>query len=150
MESRYMIPVQIFGRMVRPNMGTNNLIRTEYHNDIENYILNYPDDYNVDIDVVLETIVTANSFDIFYATNKRDAYYGDLQPHLETFREYYCNPLENAILWLSQFGNMSKPELSEKVEVELIDEEIKCPNCGHVLNSHLLDCYGPLDKFFNI
>jgi len=150
MESRYMIPVQIFGRMVRPNMGTNNLIRTEYMNDIKNYILNYPDDYNVDIDVVLETIVTANSFDIFYATNKKHAYYGDLQPHLETFREYYCNPLENAILWLSQFGDILKPELSEKVEVELIDEEIKCPNCGHVLNSHLLDCYGPLDKFFNI
>lgn len=148
--SRYMIPVQIFGRMVRPNMGTNNIIRTEYHNDIRNYILNYPDDYNVDIDVVLETIITANSFDIFYATNTRHAHYGDMQPHLKTFREYYCSPLENALVWLSQFGNVTKPELSEKIEVELINEEIKCPNCGHVLNSHLLECYGPLDKFFNI
>ena len=152
MESRYMIPVQIFGRMVRPNMGTNNLIRTEYMNNIENYILNYPDDYKVDVNVVLETIVTANSFDIFYATNKKHAFYGDMQPHLKTFRDYYCNSLENAVSWLSQFGNVSKPELPETVEVELSNEELKCPECGFVLNKHMDEWRGDgtLDKFFNI
>lgn len=152
MESRYMIPVQIFGRMVRPNMGTNNLIRTDYHNNIENYILNYSNDYNVDIDVILETIITANSFDIFYATNKKHAMFGDMKPHLDTFRKYYCNSLDNAVSWLSQFGNVSKPELPEIVEVELSDEELKCPECGFVLNNHMDEWCGDgtLDRFFNI
>ena len=100
----------------------------------------------------METIITANSFDIFYATNNKHAEFGDMKPHLDTFRKYYCNTLDNAVSWLSQFGNVSKPELPEIVEVELSDEELKCPKCGFVLNNHMDEWCGDgtLDRFFNI
>ena len=63
-EIRTHIPIQIYGRMVRINAGTGDIIRNQYNNSLSEYLKNYPNDYNVSLETVVETIKVANTFEI--------------------------------------------------------------------------------------
>ena len=55
--------------MVRLNPGTGDIGRKKYVNNLDNYLKYYSEDYNVDIETVLETIKVSNVFDIWHPTN---------------------------------------------------------------------------------
>ena len=147
-EVRTQIPIQIFGRMVRINIGTNNIIRKKYQNNIENYILNYPKDFGIDIETVLETIKISNVYDVWYPEGDKKQTW---KTSLDEFREFYANTSAKGFAWLEQFETYSKPQLKKSV-VECIHDEISCPNCGYILNQDIEDWKGDgtLDRFFNI
>jgi hypothetical protein len=147
-EVRTQIPIQIFGRMVRINVGTNNIIRKKYKNDIENYIKNYPKDYGVELETVLDTIRSANVYDIWYPEGDKKQTWKN---SLDEFRELYANTSAKGFAWLEQFEPYSKPK-PQKYVVECNHNEITCPNCGYVLNEDIDNWKGDgtLDRFFNI
>ena len=146
-EVRTQIPIQIFGRMVRINVGTGNIIREKYQNNIQTYIENYPNDYNIDTNVVLETIKLANVYDIWYPEGDKKQTW---KHSLDEFQEYYANTISDGYSWLEQFESFSKPQ-TNNIVVEY-DHDIICPNCGHILNDSIDDWKGDgtLDKFFGI
>ena len=88
-EIRTHIPIQIFGRMVRTNTGTGNIIRTKYSNNLDVYLKKYSEDYNVDISTVIETIKIANTFDIWYPENPKAK--RTWNTALKEFKKYYVN-----------------------------------------------------------
>ena len=49
-EIRTLIPLQIYGRMVRIDVGTGNIIRQKYKNNIELYVKEYSKEYGIPID----------------------------------------------------------------------------------------------------
>ena len=147
-EVRTQIPIQIFGRMVRINVGTNDIIRKKYQNDIKNYIKNYSKDFDVELETVLETIKTANVYDIWYPEGDKTQTW---KYSLDEFREFYANTSAKGFAWLEQFETYSKPQLNKSV-IECVHDEIICPNCGYTLNQDIDNWMGDgtLDKFFNI
>lgn len=147
-EIRTHIPVQIFGRMVRTNTGTGDLIRTKYRNDLNNYLENYPKDYGVDLNVVIETIKTANVFDVWYPENpKAKRTWND---SMKEFKKNYVNLGTSGIEWMYSFAGLNKPDICVE---HLVQTEYNtfCPHCGKDINAKIFeDGSITLDRFFNL
>ena len=146
-EVRTHIPVQIYGRMVRINAGTGDIIRNQYNNSLSEYLKKYPDDYNVSLETVVETIKVANTFEIWYPENGKAQ--RTWNESLTDFKKYYVNSSEEGFEWLYDITGV-KPDGCLK---HLVDNEVNhiCPYCGRNINVDL-DENGKvtLDRFFNI
>ena len=59
-------PLQTFGRMVRIATGTDVYSKSDYNNDLRVYIHKYHQEYGVPLDVIVETLKVANTFNITY------------------------------------------------------------------------------------
>ena len=118
-EIRTHIPIQIFGRMVRTNTGTGNIIRTKYSNNLDVYLKKYSEDYNVDISTVIETIKIANTFDIWYPENPKAK--RTWNTALKEFKKYYVNSSLLGYEYLYNFTGVENPY-------------------GHIHNGKLADC----------
>ena len=81
-EIRTLIPIQMFGRLVRINVGTGSLIRKEFKNNITEYILGYSEKYGVPIDVLTEKIVSGKYPEKYRP--KRTSKIMPLMPHLNS------------------------------------------------------------------
>lgn len=148
-EIRSQIPIQIFGRLVRTNVGTGDIIRKEYNNDIKNYLENYPKDYNVDIDTVIETIKICNIFDIWYPDNPKTK--RTWETALFEFKESYVNSKKNGYEFLSQYGGFEKPPFQKSV-ISTNCEDLTCPVCGSSIRKSVEEWFadGTLNPFFNL
>jgi len=151
-EVRTPIPIQIFGRMVRLNPGTGNIIRKEYANNLDNYLKYYPEDYNVDIKTVIETIKVANIFDIWHPTNGKAK--RTWEESLIEFQKDYVNSSEDGFNYLYEFAGIEKPN-TKFLPINL-EVEVECPCDGSKfmvnVNKEVEDWKGDgtLDAFFNI
>ena len=144
-EVRTHIPVQIYGRMVRINTGTGDIIRKQYNNSLSEYLENYPDDYNVPLETVVETIKVANTFEIWYPENGKAQ--RTWKESLVDFKQYYVNSSEKGFEWLYDFSKLEKPSLCpHKIDGEIL---VNCPWCGKNINAQI-DENGTvtLDRFF--
>lgn len=144
------IPIQIFGRMVRLNPGTGNIVRKEYMNNLDNYLKYYSEDYNVDVETVVETIKIANVFDIWHPTNGKAK--RTWEESLIEFQRDYVNSIRDGYDYLYEFSGVEKPNL-EPTNLEI---EVECPCDGSKfmvnVNKEIKDWKGDgtLDKFFSI
>ena len=133
--------------MVRTNVGTGDLIRTKYSNNLENYLDNYGKDYDVPIETVIETIKIANTFDIWYPENLKAK--RTWNTALKEFKEYYVNSSIAGYEYLHDITGV-KPEGCLK---HLVDNEFNhiCPYCGKDIDTKI-DENGnvTLDRFFGI
>tara|TARA_R110001592_G_scaffold84976_1_gene251027 strand:+ start:456 stop:2153 length:1698 start_codon:yes stop_codon:yes gene_type:complete len=149
-EVRTPIPIQIFGRMVRLNAGTGDIVRKKYMNNLDNYLKHYPEDYNVDVEKVVETIKIANVFDIWHPSNGKAK--RTWEESLIEFQRDYVNSVQDGYDYLYEFSGVEKPNL-EPTNLEI---EVECPCDGSKfmvnVNKEIQDWKGDgtLDKFFNI
>ena len=145
-EIRTHIPVQIYGRMVRINTGTSDIIRSKYNNSLSNYLKNYPNDYNVPLKTVIETIKVANTFEIWYPENgKAKRTWND---SLTDFKKYYVNSSAKGFEWLYDFTGEKPPLCSDHYDNGII---VNCPWCGKQINAQVEeDGTVTLDRFFNM
>jgi hypothetical protein len=148
-EIRSQIPIQIFGRMVRTNVGTGDIIRKKYKNSLKTYLENYPKDYNVDINTVVETIKISNIFDIWYPDNPKTK--RTWETALLEFKEFYINIKDDGYEFLSQYGGFKKP-IFQQNQILNSCEDLKCPVCGSPLKKSIEEWFadGTLNPFFNI
>ena len=140
------IPIQIFGRMVRLNVGTGDIIRKEYINNLDNYLKYYPQDYNVDIETVIETIKISNVFDIWHPSNNKAK--RTWEESLEEFEKDYVNTTQKGFDYLYKFTGLEKPNcINHTVNNEL---PLNCPYCGEFIEDKISEwaTSGALDKFF--
>lgn len=149
-EVRTPIPIQIFGRMVRLNPGTGDIIRKEYANNLDNYLKYYPKDYGVDVNTMLETIKVANVFDIWHPFNGKAK--RTWEQSLDEFQQYYVNTSKEGFDYLYEFTGVDKPN-PKPINLEI---EVECPCDGSKfmvnVNKEVEDWRGDgtLDAFFNI
>lgn len=140
------IPIQIFGRLVRLNPGTGDIIRKEYMNNLDNYLQYYSEDYNVDIKTIIKTIKIANVFDIWHPTNGKAK--RTWEESLDEFEECYVNTSKKGYDYLYKFSGLENPICAEMP----IDNEISlnCPFCGESIEKKIGEwaTSGSLDKFF--
>ena len=146
------IPIQIFGRMVRLNPGTGNIVRKDYMNNLDNYLKYYSEDYNVDIETVVETIKIANIFDIWHPTNGKAK--RTWEESLIEFQRDYVNSAQDGYEYLYETTGVQKPEESFlPINLEI---EVECPCDGTKfmvnVNKDIEDWKGDgtLDAFFNM
>ena len=155
--SREHIPNQNFGRGLRINTGVGNLAQTKYLNNLENYLSMYPIDYEIDKNVMVETIKIANRLDIWYpkGLEKRIR---DVRPTkvdvwtdaVKSFRKKYCNSIEEGHKWMHEFTN------TPEIPTLPFDLSIQVPCNGKMIEVNLNDQMkewkgdGTLDKFFNL
>ena len=149
-EVRTPIPIQIFGRMVRLNAGTGDLVRKKYMNNLDNYLKYYTEDYDVDAKTVVETIKIANVFDIWHPTNGKAK--RTWEESLIEFQRDYVNSAEDGYEYLHDMMGVEKPNfLPINLEVE-----VECPCDGSKfmvnINKEIKDWKGDgtLDAFFNM
>lgn len=155
------IPIQIFGRMVRINSGTGDIIRKNYSNSIYEYLKNYPKDYGIDIDVAIDTVLTANNFSIWYPENGKAK--RTWRTSLDEFKDKYVNSFYAGKRWIEQnferdtdiFKYIDKKPLFDMLPLNL-EVEVECPCDG---SKFMIDVSkevkewkgdGTLDAFFNI
>ena len=151
-EVRTPIPIQIFGRMVRLNAGTGDIVRKKYMNNLDNYLKYYPEDYNVDIETVVETIKVANVFDIWHPTNGKAK--RTWEESLIEFQRDYVNSAQDGYDYLYETTEIEKPKESFlPVNLEI---EVECPCDGTKfmvnVNKEVEDWKGDgtLNAFFNM
>ena len=60
--------IQIYGRCVRLNVGTNVISKSDIKNDIRNYIDVYREKYDISLDIILKTLLLSNTFSISIPT----------------------------------------------------------------------------------
>ena len=141
------IPIQIFGRMVRLNAGTGDIIRKKYANNLDNYLKYYSEDYKVDIETVIETIKTSNVFDIWHPTNGKAK--RTWEESLVEFQRDYVNTSQEGFDYLHEFTGIEKPQCNSHV---LVNDEIplNCPYCGSSIEEKITvwASSGTLDRFF--
>ena len=143
------IPIQIFGRMVRLNPGTGNIVRKKYMNNLDNYLKYYPKDYNVDIETVIETIKIANVFDIWHPTNGKAK--RTWEESLIEFQKDYVNSAKDGYQYLHDFTGIENNIIP--IDLEIM---VECPCDGKKfkvnVNKEIEDWKGDgtLDAFFNI
>jgi len=146
-EVRTPIPIQIFGRMVRLNPGTGDIIRKKYMNNLDNYLKYYSEDYNIDIETVLETIKVSNVFDIWHPTNGKAK--RTWEESLVEFQRDYVNTSKEGFDYLHKFTGVEKPQCNSHVKG---DDEIplNCPYCGSSIEEKITEwaTSGTLDRFF--
>ena len=149
-EVRTPIPIQIFGRMVRLNPGTGDIVRKKYMNNLDNYLKYYPEDYNVDVKTVVETIKIANTFDIWHPTNGKAK--RTWEESLIEFQRDYVNSAEDGFEYLYDMTGIEKPNFLP-INLEI---EVECPCDG---TKFMLDVSkevkewkgdGTLNAFFNM
>ena len=149
-EVRTPIPIQIFGRMVRLNPGTGDIVRKQYMNNLDNYLKYYSEDCNVDIETVIETIKVANVFDIWHPTNGKAK--RTWEESLDEFQRDYVNTSKEGFDYLHEFTGVEKPNL-KPINLEI---EVECPCDGSKfmvnVNKEVEDWRGDgtLDAFFNM
>jgi len=122
-EVKTQIPIQIFGRMVRLNPGTGNIIRKKYMNNLDNYLKYYPGDYNVDVETVVEVIKIANVFDIWHPTNGKAK--RTWEESLIHFQQDYVNSAKDGYQYLHDFTGIEDNIIPINLEVE-----VECPCDG--------------------
>ncbi|MHA2239734.1 MAG: DEAD/DEAH box helicase family protein [Candidatus Hodarchaeales archaeon] len=151
-EIRTLIPNQIYGRMVRTDVGTGNIIRKEFKNNIELYINEYSKKYNVPVEVVIETIKVSNNFHIWYPDNPKIK--RTWRESIKDFKDYYVNTIEQGHAWLDKTFINDSPKLSFlPINLEV---EVECPCDGSKfmvnVNKEVEEWKGDgtLDAFFNI
>ena len=151
-EIRTLIPLQIYGRMVRIDVGTGNIIRKKFKNNIELYVREYSKEYGIPVEVVIETIKTANNFDIWYPDNVKIK--RTWKESIQDFKEDYVNTIEKGYDWLDRTFINDSPKISFlPINLEI---EVKCPCDGSKfmvnVNKEIEDWKGDgtLDAFFNI
>jgi hypothetical protein len=151
-EIRTLIPLQIYGRMVRIDVGTGNIIRKKFKNNIELYVREYSKEYGIPVEVVIETIKTANNFDIWYPDNVKIK--RTWKESIQDFKEDYVNTVEEGHAWLDRTFINDSPKISFlPINLEV---EVECPCDGSKftvnVNKEIEDWKGDgtLDKFFSI
>ena len=151
-EIRTLIPLQIYGRMVRIDVGTGNIIRQKYKNNIELYVKEYSKEYGIPIEVVIETIKVANNFDIWYPDNPKIQ--RTWRESIQDFKKDYVNTIEEGHAWLDQtFGDDLPEESFHPIDLEVM---VQCPCDGKefkvIVNKEVeeLKGDGTLDAFFNL
>ena len=143
--------IQIYGRCVRLNVGTNVIGKSIIKNDIRNYIDVYRENYDISLDIILKTLLISNTFSITIPTGyvqrktKRSPLKHDVEVQaMKEFTEKFCNKVEKGRDFLLKFiGGKGV---------------MKCPTCGTILNKNHLDGkfeftwdeFGALDEFFNM
>lgn len=143
------IPIQIFGRMVRLNPGTGNIVRKKYMNNLDNYLKYYPEDYNVDVETVVEAIKIANVFDIWHPTNGKAK--RTWEESLIEFQKDYVNSVKDGYQYLHDFTGIEDNIIPINLEIM-----IECPCDGKKfkvnVNKQIEDWKGDgtLDAFFNL
>jgi hypothetical protein len=143
------IPIQIFGRMVRLNPGTGNIVRKKYMNNLDNYLKYYPEDYNVDVETVVEAIKIANVFDIWHPTNGKAK--RTWEESLIEFQKDYVNSVKDGYQYLHDFTGIEDNIIPINLEIM-----IECPCDGKKfkvnVNKQIGDWKGDgtLDAFFNL
>jgi len=148
-EVRTPIPIQIFGRMVRLNTGTGDIVRKKYDNHLMTYIPGYSMDYGVSYSTIVKTISIANCFDIWYPENpsaKRT-----WRDSLQEFKELYVNSIVDGYNFLMEFAG-EKP-LIDLTENSISDKgELICPHCGNSIHKKIEQWAfnGTLDSFFEL
>ena len=146
-EVRTPIPIQIFGRMVRLNTGTGDIIRKEYVNNLDNYLKYYSEDYKVNIETVIETIKVSNVFDIWHPTNGKAK--RTWEESLVEFERDYVNTSKQGFDYLHEFTGVEKPQCNSHIQVN--DElPLNCPYCGSSIEEKITEwaTSGTLDRFF--
>jgi len=146
-EVRTPIPIQIFGRMVRLNTGTGDIIRKEYVNNLDNYLKYYSKDYKVNIETVIETIKVSNVFDIWHPTNGKAK--RTWEESLVEFERDYVNTSKQGFDYLHEFTGVEKPQCNSHIQVN--DEfPLNCPYCGSSIEEKITEwaTSGTLDRFF--
>lgn len=143
-EVRTPIPIQIFGRMVRLNTGTGDIVRKKYENHLMNYIPGYSMDYDVSYETIVKSISIANAFDIWYPENSKTK--RTWKDSLQEFKELYVNSVEDGYNFLKTFAQI-KPDIFEQSSTELV-----CPHCGSSIQKKVKQWIydGTLNSFFNI
>lgn len=147
-EIRTLIPIQSFGRLIRINVGTGDIIRKEFKNNITEYILGYSKKYNVPIETVIRTIKITNTFDIWIPHNEKVK--RTWQESIIDFKKDYANMKEDGYRYLDSF----LPE--SEISTLPFDLTIQVPCNGKLIDVKLNDTLkewkgdGTLDKFFNI
>jgi hypothetical protein len=151
-EIRTLIPLQIYGRMVRIDVGTGNIIRQKYKNNIELYINEYSEEYGIPIEVVIETIKVSNNFDIWYPDNPKIK--RTWRDSIQDFKDDYVNTIEEGHAWLDKiFGNDLPEQKFIPIDLEIL---VQCPCDGKKfkvnVNKEVEDWKGDgtLDAFFNM
>ncbi len=150
-EIKTLIPIQMFGRMVRINVGTGSIIRKEYKNNIEEYLLGYCEKYDVPMNVVIDTIKVANTFDIWFPTN--DDVQRTWEESIVHFKKEYVNMKNDGYYFLSQFEEGGE---SSFVPFPNLEIDVTCPCDGKTfkvnVNEEVTEWKGngTLDAFFNI
>ena len=150
-EIRTLIPIQMYGRLVRINVGTGNIIRQKYKNNIREYILGYSEKYGIPIDIVVETIKVANTFDIWFPTN--DKVQRTWEESIIDFKKDYVNMKDVGYEYLDQFSGVEKPPLTEFLPINLtIERECNGELVKYNVNKEVTEWKGDgtLDAFFNI
>ncbi len=90
-------PLQTFGRMVRIATGTDVYSKSDYNNDLRVYIQKYHEEYGVPLDVIVETLKVANTFNITYPIGVQERVKKNYYPRdiwgtaMAVFEERYCN-----------------------------------------------------------
>ena len=149
-EVRTPIPIQIFGRMVRLNPGTGNIVRKKYMNNLDNYLKYYSEDYNVDIQTVIETVKIANVFDIWHPTNGKAQ--RTWEESLVEFQKDYVNSAKEGFEYIYKITEV-EPESLLPINLEV---EVECPCDGSKfmvnVNKEIEDWKGngTLDAFFDM
>ena len=150
-EIRTPIPIQIFGRNVRINVGTGSIIRDKYQNDIGKYLANYSDDYGIHPQTVIETIKVSNIFDIWYPENPKAK--RTWQDSLDEFKEKYVNSAKDGYEFLYNQTGVQKPPIIEFLPFDLeIERECNGEMVKYNVSKEFKEWSGDgtLDKFFNI
>lgn len=146
-EVRTPIPIQIFGRMVRLNPGTGDIVRKQYMNNLDNYLKYYSEDYNVNIETIIETIKVANVFDIWHPTNGKAK--RTWEESLIEFQRDYVNTCKDGFGYLYEFTGFEKPHCNTHLQVNT-ELPLNCPFCGSSIEEKITEwaTSGTLDKFF--
>jgi hypothetical protein len=146
-EVRTPIPIQIFGRMVRLNPGTGDIVRKKYMNNLDNYLKYYSEDFKVSIETVLETIKVSNVFDIWHPTNGKAK--RTWEESLVEFQRDYVNTAREGFEYLHEFTGIEKPQCNSYIH-ENNELPLNCPYCGSSIEEKITEwaTSGTLDRFF--
>lgn len=143
--------IQIYGRCVRLNVGTNVISKSDIKNDIRNYIDVYREKYDISLDIILKTLLLSNTFSISIPTGyvqrktKQTPLKHDIEVEaMKRFLEKFCNKVERGRDFLLDF-------LGSK-------GVMRCPTCGTMLSANHLDGkfehtwndFSALDEFFGV
>ena len=138
-------PLQTFGRMVRISTGTDVYSKSDYNNDLRLYIQKYHKEYGVPLDVIVETLKVANTFNITYPIGIQERARNDYRARdvwgtaMEVFEQRYCNSAEDGEKFLNDILKSSGIEV--------------CSLCGSPLTSkfHSHDNHETnLSEFFGV
>ena len=141
--------LQIYGRCVRLNVGTDVVDKSRIKNDLRYYIDIYSEEYGVSADIILKTLLLSNTFSITIPSGyiqrktKQTPLKHDVEIEaMKQFFKKFCNKVERGRDYLIDFLKNKGVE--------------RCPTCGQVLSKeyfgkfeHSWEDFSVLDEFFN-